>query len=181
MNEKQTAAIQKFREIVLKAKAEYESLGKIDIGAWGIYDDARAEAASELKDVIPSLRGSTISDLMANIKNLPAFIKQREKYRDIAAEKKTRIVETDDGSPALKIPKIKKSKSGKRGRAKIEIEFPKGRFTIPELAKEKGVSVTTIHNALIALGKKAKIEGEAPRKPGQRGKPTKIWRVLTKD
>jgi hypothetical protein len=71
-------------------------------------------------------------------------------------------------------------RGGKRGRKKMEIAFPKGKFIVPELATELNCSVTTIYSELKRLEKvgKAKIVDKQLR---ERGKPTPIWRVLTKN
>ena len=64
-----------------------------------------------------------------------------------------------------------------RGRKKIEINFPKGKFTIVQVAEQNNVSTTCIYLKVqqkIGLGE-IKIVDE---KKGGRGKPTKIYKVI---
>jgi len=66
-----------------------------------------------------------------------------------------------------------------RGRKLSFIKFPKGRFTIQELADKLEISSACIYQRLLkmeAVGD-AKRDGEV-RKPGSRGKATAYWKVI---
>lgn len=84
---------------------------------------------------------------------------------------------TENGKTRYK----KKKVGGGRGRKTKELSFPKGKFIIADAAKANDVSTTCVYLRLEAMRKigEAKIVGEVPRREGQRGKATKIWRILT--
>jgi len=83
--------------------------------------------------------------------------------------------------PETELPIIKKAKKakGKRGRKRVEINFPRGKFTIPEVAKENNVSVTAVYLKLLELQKAGNAKIVSERASSGRGRPTKIWKVLT--
>jgi len=67
----------------------------------------------------------------------------------------------------------------KRGRKAQEMEFPKSKFTIAELAEKIGCSTTNIYLKVQARIKKGTMqEFIEPRKKGQRGKPKKSYQVI---
>lgn len=76
------------------------------------------------------------------------------------------------------IEKSKNASLGGRGRKSKTIEFPKGKFTIPDLAKKLGVSTTHIYlkiTAMVGEGEAKVVEEK--RKAGQRGRATKYYQV----
>jgi len=89
----------------------------------------------------------------------------------------------EESAPKVRLKKELKTKTrapeektnGKRGRKRVEVIFPKGKFTIPEVAKENNVSVTAVYLKLIELQKTGNAKIVDERASSGRGRPTKIW------
>lgn len=71
------------------------------------------------------------------------------------------------------------SQTHRRGRKSNPVIWPTIPFQISNLAKELRVSTTNLYLKLVAMEKEGKAKStDLPRKEGQRGKPSKEWKVL---
>jgi len=66
-----------------------------------------------------------------------------------------------------------------RGRRKIFINFPKGKFLAQEVADAEQISVACVNQRLLEMEAAGDaVVADTKREPGSRGRPSKLWKII---
>lgn len=160
--------ILEFQKALNQLRNEYERgfdpHAKDNVRRWMGYDNNRNDMVIQLQAAVPQLKNYSYYELARKDADLLKMAQDAEKVK----------VEREVSAPTDQ-PIEKKS----RGRKKVEIEFPKTKFSIPELAKSLGVSNSLVYLKVLDKLKDKTIKFvEEKRAEGQRGRATKYYQTI---